>query len=86
MKLILLIISLFKRVIMLLLLLGFVFIFSQPANAYTQDDFVHQLLSSDDFFEKERIGVQIKRIEMEIIMLIGIGILVLSLVELTKTS
>ena len=49
---------------MILLLLGFVFSISQSASAYTQDDFVLQLLSSHDFFEKERIGVQIKRIEM----------------------
>ncbi len=35
---------------MILLLLGFVLIFSQSASTYTQDDFVHQLLSSQDFF------------------------------------
>jgi len=37
---------------MILLLLGFVLIFSQSASTYTQDDFVHQLLSSQDFFWK----------------------------------
>jgi hypothetical protein len=52
MNLILLVIVWFKWVIRILLLLEFILIFSQPASAYTQDDFVHQLLSSHDFFEK----------------------------------
>ncbi len=48
----------------MLLLPILILMLSQSASAYTQDNFVHQLLLSHEFFEKERINVEIKKIEM----------------------
>ncbi len=65
MKLILLIIGQFKWVKMMLLLLIFTLFLSSSVFAYTQQNFIEQLLSTHEFFEKEMINLKIKKLEME---------------------
>ena len=47
------------------LLLAFILFISTSVSAYTQSNFIDQLLISHEFFEKEMINLKIKRLEMD---------------------
>ncbi|MDC0888666.1 TolC family protein [Candidatus Thioglobus sp.] len=47
------------------LLLALILFISSSVNAYTQNNFIDQLLISHEFFEKEMINLKIKKLEMD---------------------
>ena len=47
------------------LLLAFILFISTSVSAYTQSNFIDQLLVSHEFFEKEMINLKIKKLEMD---------------------